>query len=339
MLSYLRGKLKSLHDRLQRPLLCSNCFNDYGLAAEARSIGKQSSSKCPHCGTLSGGKLDRRAVDELVRNFFINGSYVKTEYGGATILRFGNGDVEFPSWLKPDVRLLSEAAGIGLQYHGPALWRLGGIEPLKALQTVESRQSAAEDVVRRFPRRKFAKGEAFYRLRKNIIFGKACEAAQYDAPPVSDTRDGRLNDIDFPILYGSQDVEICVHECRVTKADECYLATLRNARNLDLLDLCAEIESDGPTPFESWYLAVQFVFSAEEHSYDVARAIAKAAKSAGLDGIAYPSYFSSLRGGKIPNLGLFGHPIEDRAVEFCCADRLNLKAARYVLGFGPCLPQ
>jgi RES domain-containing protein len=281
--------------------------------------------------------LNPQAIDKLMRSYFINGSYVKTEYGGATILRFGDGDVEFPSWLKSDVRLLSEAAGIGLQYHGPALWRLGGIEPLKALQNIESRESAAQDVVRRFPKRRFAKGEIFYRLRKNVDSGKACDAAQYDAPPVSHNTGGRLNDPSFPILYGSQDIEICVHECRVRKADECYLATLRNTRTLNLLDLCTEIQIDGPTPFESVYLAVQFVFAAEEHSYDVARALAKAAKSANLDGVAYPSYFSSLRGGKIPNLALFGYPIADGAVEFCCSDRLHLKAARYELGFGPCL--
>jgi hypothetical protein len=215
---------------------------------------------------------------------------------------------------------------------------LGGIEPLKALQNVESRRSAAEDVVRRFPKRTFAKGGIFYRLRKNIEVGKACDAAQYDAPPVDHNIGGRLNDSDFPILYGSQDIEICVHECRVTKADECHLATLRNSRVLKLLDLCAEIESDGPTPFESLYLAVQFIFAAEEHSYDIARAIAKAAKDAKLDGVAYPSYFSSLRESKIPNLALFGYPIENRTVQFCCADRLHLKSARYTLGFGPCLP-
>jgi hypothetical protein len=273
-----------------------------------------------------------------MRDYFISGSYVKTEYGGATILRFGDGDVDYPSWLKSDVRLLSEAAGIGLKYHGPALWRLGGIEPLKALQSIESRESAAEDIVRRFPKREFTKGGIFYRLRKNIELGKACDAAQYDAPPASHNTKGRLNDSDLPILYGSQDIEICVHECRVTKADECYLATLRNARTLKLLDLCAEIESDGPTPFESLYFAVQFVFAAEEHSYDLARAIAKAARRADLDGVAYPSYFSSLRESKIPNLGLFGHPIANGTVEFCCSDRLHLKAARYVLGFGPCLP-
>jgi len=215
MLSYLRKKLHSLHENLRRPLLCSDCFKDRGLVVEARAIGKRSSDRCPHCGSLVGTKLNPQAIDKLMRSYFINGSYVKTEYGGATILRFGDGDVEFPSWLKSDVRLLSEAAGIGLQYHGPALWRLGGIEPLKALQNIESRESAAQDVVRRFPKRRFAKGEIFYRLRKNVDSGKACDAAQYDAPPVSHNTGGRLNDPSFPILYGSQDIEICVHECRV----------------------------------------------------------------------------------------------------------------------------
>jgi len=140
------------------------------------------------------------------------------------------------------------------------------------------------------------------------------------------------------VLYGSQDLEICVHECRVTKADECYLATLRTCRDLQLLDLCGDIDNDGGTPFESLYLAVQFLFAAETHAYHVTRAIAIAAKNIGLDGVIYPSYFSSLRQDRIPNLALFGHPVEEGAIEVACINRLMLETAKYTVQLGPCMP-
>jgi hypothetical protein len=128
-----------------------------------------------------------------------------------------------------------------------------------------------------------------------------------------------------------------VHECRVSKADECYLATIRTYHNLHLLNLCGEVENDGNTPFQSLYLAVQFLFAAEQHGYHISRAIALAAKNAGLDGIIYPSYFRSLKTDKIPNIALFGHPVADQAVEIVCINRLLLETARYTVRLGPCL--
>jgi hypothetical protein len=176
----------------------------------------------------------------------------------------------------------------------------------------------------------------FYRLRKGIPWKEQGNESQYDAPPVG-CGSGRLESPGLSVLYGSQDLEICVHECRTTKADDCHLGTLRISRQLELLDLCESIDNDGPTPFESLYLAVQYVFSAEEHSYAVARAIALAASAAGLDGIIYPSYFSSLRGGTIPNIGLFGHPIADGKVSLVSANRLILERADYAVRLGPCM--
>ena len=185
--------------------------------------------------------------------------------------------------------------------------------------------------------RVFAAGNSFYRLRRDIADGAHSNQLQYDAPPTGVGGTGRFDAPGFPVLYGSQDLEICIHECRVTLADECYLATLLASRELRLLDLCAEIENDGSTPFESLHLAVQFIFAAETHSYDITRAIAVAAKEAGLDGIICPSYFSALRQEKIPNLVLFGHPISEGMVEVACINRLTLDTARYTARLGPCL--
>jgi hypothetical protein len=175
-------------------------------------------------------------------------------------------------------------------------------------------------------------------LRRGISDGKQSELSQYDAPPDGLGGNGRHDAPDFPVLYGSQELEICVHECRLTEVDECYLATLRTCRDLQLLDLCGEIENDGGTPFQSLYLAVQFLFAAEKHSDDITRVIAIAAKNNRLNGIIYPSYFSSLRQDRIANIALFGQPVAKGVVEVVCINCLMLETARYTVRLGPCMP-
>jgi RES domain len=319
-----------------KPVLCSECFRDRGLSLEALKLGALSLETCPNCGSTNGAKLTGQVVQELAHNFFVLGTYVKTEYGGATVLRSGPGNVHFASWLQPDMALLNKF-GISYRYNAPRTWLLGEIEQLESLREPSTQTAAADDVVKRFPRRVLAEGETFYRLRIGVPLGKESEPSQYDAPPHTSTSIGRLNQPGFPVLYGSQDLEICVHECRVTKADNCYLATLKPKRALCLLDLCRHLDDDGSTPFQSLYIAVRLIFSAEEHSYHIGHAIARAAQSTGLDGIAYPSYFSSLKRDQIPNLALFGYPVKRGDVELYCANRLSLETAAYTMRLGPCL--
>jgi hypothetical protein len=150
----------------QKPLLCSDCFKDRGLTLEAQKIGRPSDAVCPNCRSRTGAKLFESTIPELARIFFIHGSFIKTEFGGASPLRFGKGDVEFAPWLEPDVRLLKEKCEISLRHYGPPTWRVGEVGPLKKLRDTTTREAAAADVVRRFPRRTFEAGETFYRLRK-----------------------------------------------------------------------------------------------------------------------------------------------------------------------------
>jgi hypothetical protein len=336
--------LETLRQRMSGPVLCSDCFVDHGLAIEARKLGHKSNRRCPNCNSAWGVKLGQNDVEGLARCFFVYGTRIKTEFGGAPILQFnsyhhGKDEVRFPSWLEADARLIENVLKVGLFYYGPALWRIGEIEPLNALRDPATQSTAATDLVRKFPRLVLAEGSSFYRLRKDIRNGRHTDPSQYDAPPRGISGDGRLDSPEFSVLYGSQDLEICVHECRVTKADECYLAVLATCVDLELLDLCGDIENDGSTPFESLYLAVRFIFAAEKHSYDMTRRIAIAAKDAGLHGVMYPSYFGPLRSDRIPNIALFGHPVDSGLVKVDCINRLTLDTARYTVQLGPCLPQ
>lgn len=337
-----RRQVLAAYQRLAGARFCSDCFVDRGLQIEARNLGYKSSRPCHNCRSIKGAKLFHDEIEELARRFFVYGTWVTTEFGGSHMLQFNawhhnKHEVCFPAWLEADARLIENALGVGFFYYAPPLWRIGEIEPLNELKDPASQTAAAASLVRRFPKRELPTGSHFYRLRRDVAEGKHSEPSEYDAPPDKFSGKGRLDATDFPVLYGSQDLEICVHECRVTKTDECYLATLRTCRNMQFLDLCSDIADDGGTPFESLYLAVQFLFGAEKHAYHITRAIAIAAKNIGLDGIIYPSYFSSLRQEKIPNLALFGHPVAVGDAELACIDRLMLETAAYTVRLGPCL--
>lgn len=140
-------------------------------------------------------------------------------------------------------------------------------------------------------------------------------------------------------MHCSQDIEGCVHECRVTVEDELYLAALKPIRELRLLNLTELLAEEHVTEFESLDMAVHMLFYAAEHSYPICRGISAAARDAGFDGLIYPSYFSQVRSeqmpfetaygisvrrfpkaaryaksGVFPNVALFGRPLRDGIV-------------------------
>lgn len=162
-----------------------------------------------------------------------------------------------------------------------------------------------------------------------------------------------------PVLYASQDLEVCVHECRVTVEDDIYVATLRPTRDLRLLDLTDVLREDA-TEFESLDLAVHMLFLAGPHSYEISRDIGLSAKNAGFDGVIYPSYYTAARTGRmpietawgisvrrfpgheteakshvIPNLAIFGRPIKESALKVDCINRMVLTRITYDGVLGP----
>jgi hypothetical protein len=161
-------------------------------------------------------------------------------------------------------------------------------------------------------------------------------------------------------MYGSQDLQVCIHECRVTAEDELYVASLAPTRDLKLLDLTHLLHEEHVTEFDSLDMAVHMLFLAGPHSYEIARVIALAARDFRYDGVIYPSYFSLLRTGGmpfetaygismrrfpqaaryerakiIPNLGLFGRPVRERWVTARGINRIVLDRVEYGIRFGP----
>jgi hypothetical protein len=343
-------------------LACSVCFNDQGLRLEAEKIGIEDASSCPNCGNTMGRKLPQAILEHLADRFFVRGSFVHYKYGGAPRIVFNKqrrSDIRASSWLKQDVILIERLLDIGFFEYGPRLWMVGEVEPLKALQGLKSRASMVERILHQYPERNIGPEESFYRIRKAPK--KPSKPNEYDSPPSGLADIGRLGTDRLPVLYASPDLQVCMHECRVTAEDELYVATLKPSAQLRFLDLSGLLkEEQGVTEFESLDMAVHMLFLAGEHSYDITRSIAATSYQAGFDGLIYPSYFSMLRLGvtpfqtiygmsrrripqlqeheqlkSIPNIGIFGHPIQESKVKVHCINRLVLKQVEYDFYFGP----
>jgi len=240
-------------------LLCSNCFKDQGLKLDSFKIGIEINKKCPNCNSNDGKKLTSDLIETLAHRFFVRGTLHKTNYGAAPIIQFNEHQktsVEVSDLLQEDIRLIEESIGIGFFYYGPRLWMVGEVEPLKELQEKSKRYKVIEKIISDYPTRLLT-DETFYRLRKNLKIPK--EHNQYDSPPV--TGNGRFDSVDLPILYGSQDLKVCVHECRVIVEDELYIASLQPKSELKLLDL-TELLDESTTEFESLDIATHMLFYA-----------------------------------------------------------------------------
>jgi hypothetical protein len=347
------------------PLLCSLCFHDQGLRLDGARLGHLADLACPQCGHSGGAALDRDALLQLVHRFFVRGTWHRLEYGGAPAVQFnehmyGQDEFNASEWLRDDVSLLCDTLKIGFFPYGPRMWMVGDVEPLKRLQDPAERDPELRRIVDKYPARILGHDEIFYRLRVGPTY--PTDPAEYDAPPIAVAGRGRLDSPGRPVLYGSQDLEVCIHECRVSAEDVSFVATLRAVRALRLLDLTTLLAEDLVTEFESLDMACHMLFLAGAHSYEICRAIAEAASAAGFDGLVYPSYFSLVRTGAmpfetayglsirkipslqqhaqsqtIPNLALFGRPIASGLVAVACINRVVLQRVAYDVHFGPVL--
>lgn len=348
----------------EAPVACSACFSDHGLRLDAEKVGLAAVDACPSCGTKSGKKLTEDKLDELAFRFFWWGSLHRYNYGAAPIIIFNQHQktsIKLSPALKRDVGVFEKILGVGFFYYGPRAWMYGEITPLKALQDPNTRAEVIDRIFREYPTIDIAaKDHPFYRVRKAP--NPPSDPQQYDSPPDDLVGTGRLDTIGLPALYASPDLEICVHECRVTVEDELYVATLAPTGLLRLINLAVLLKEDQcVTEFDSLDLAVHMLFLAGSHAFELTRAIGAAARQAGFDGMIYPSYFSLVRHGAMPfqavvygisnrrvpqfqmheeaiavqNLAVFGRPIREGRVDIKCINKLTLTRVSYHFLFGP----
>ncbi len=344
-------------------LLCSNCFRDEGLKIDAYNIGIDNNDVCPKCKSTSGKKLTKRLVHTLCHRFFVRGTVHEFDYGGAPLVQFNEHhfnktDINVPPWLIDDLKKIEQAGEIGMFYYGPRFWMLGDIEPLKSLQKEHERNIVIERILTAYPVRELSDKDFFYRLRVNPEVPH--DFGEYDTAPDEHLGRNRFDNNGFPVLYGSPDLELCLHECRTTVEDHLFVAKLVPTQKLKLLDLSALLEEKWVSEFESIDMAVHFLFLAGKHSYDICRQIALKAKLKAFDGIIYPSYFSHIRTGtfpfetiygisvrrfpslknyaqsqSIPNVAIFGRPVKENKVTVECINKVVINRVIYDVTFGP----
>lgn len=344
------------------PLIaCSACFADHGLRLDAERLGLEETGVCPNCNTINSKKLTKGILLKLAYRFFVWGSLHRYEYGATPQIQFNEHQktsIDLSPRLAPDVKLFEHLLGIGFFPYGPRFWMIGEVEPLKELQNRCTRKDVVNRILHDYPTRNVGPEHHFYRIRKEP--SNPDKPSQYDSPPNSGVSKGRFDSTNFPVLYASPDLQVCMHECRVTAEDDLYVATLTPNISLRLLDLSALLRDEHVTEFESLDMAIHMLFLAGKHSYEITREIATAACTSGFDGIIYPSYFSLLRLGvmpfettygishrripqyqeyeqkkNIPNLAVFGRPIEQGRLSLQCINRLIVSRVDYDFHFGP----
>lgn len=339
---------------------CSDCFSDHGLRLDAMEVGAEDPSLCPRCNSSRGRKLSKEDLVKLAFRFFVWGSLWRADYGATPLIQFNDKrrtEIDFPSWLRPDLAIFEDTLGVGFFHYGPRLWMVGEVEPLRDLQDDEARPKAIERILREYPVRTLGPDTTLYRIRKSPVSPE--EPGEYDSPPEGMPGAGRLDAPGNPLLYASPDLEVCVHECRVAAEDETYVAALEPEKDLRLLDLSALIPEKA-TEFESLDMAIHMLFLAGPHSYPIARDIALAARRSGVDGLVYPFYFSLLRLGvmpfktvygishrripqyqkyeaatAVPNVAIFGYPIRSGSLAVKSINKLVLSRVSYEFRFGP----
>lgn len=314
---------------------------------------------CPNCGAPNSYLITASELTQLSYQFFVRGTHYRPQYGGVPRIQFNNmreGSLDLGGPIQHDIKLLERTLGIGFFEYSPRLWMLGEIDPLIELQNPKLRPKVIDRIIKEFPARSLTENDQFYRVRKSPT--NPSDAKEYDSPPTELLGNGRLESKTRPILYASQDMEVCIHECRFAAGDDLYAASLVPRKPLNLLDLSAILDEE-ETEFESLDLAVNMVFLAGSHSYEISRDIAQAAESAGFDGLIYPSFFSLLRTGGRPfetffglsmrrygdktyegskiirNIALSGWPIAEKKVDVLGINRVEITTARYGITFGP----
>lgn len=342
-------------------IACSGCFENYGLRLEAEKIGFYSKNICSSCGSKEYRKLNDILLERLAFNFFVRGTIHKMDYGATPLIQFNeyqSTGVNFNNELDKDIKIFEQKLGIGFFDYGPRLWMVGEIEPLKQMQLLNGEEKEIfKKIIKEYSAVSLSEEQILYRVRKNPEENP--NKADFDSPPMKYLGNGRLDSKDNPIFYCSTDLELCLHECRVSSEDQIYVGIFKPSKTLKLLDLSV-ILSEDCTEFESLDLSVLMLFLASQHAYIILQKLSYFIRESGFDGIIYPSYFSMLKTGSIPfetvlgishrrlndfrayeankivhSIALFGYPLRDSKLDIISINKLLLNRVEYDFTMAP----
>ncbi|MCT3664248.1 RES family NAD+ phosphorylase [Elizabethkingia anophelis] len=320
-----------------KTIACSGCFEDEGLVLTCKRYGDKTKHVCPHCSKIDGHKLSREKLVSACEEYFICGSFWKARFGGDSqinINQYQKTNVDFIKYLKNDIALIESILGCGFFYTAPQMHNLGFTNYFEKLtsRSIKKQDEVLEEIINRYPSKKINDKHHFYRLRVNPKF--CYDTSQYDSPPISVSGKGRLDTKKLNILYGSPNIEVCLHECRATLIDSLYIAKMVPCVELKLLNLSSKI-NDKRIGFDNLSIFINQIFTSEKQSYKFCRKIASYVYSKGYDGIIYPSYFNQVKSKRIINYAIFGSPVSAGKVTVEGINRLIINRVDYKHGFGP----
>lgn len=323
-------------------IACPKCFANWGFRQVVVSHADLLDAACPRCAQF-GPLINGEKLAEAIHAFFAVGSYIAESMAPVyQVNRLNPNPARFDVTLDADAKLACALTGEVIFDYGPPLWRIGEVDLKHAFdEGGHQRDKAASGFVASATKVELPAGTRLFRIRKNPKGDETiATSAAFDPPPPHISRSpGRWDDGDTAIFYASNDIELCLHECRILIADETVVATLSTARPLVLLDLTAEFAVVGATPFEDPGIFTRFLsLSRNSQWLDHARAVARTAQAAGLDGIRYTSYYAQAKHqSEALNVALFGRPLEAGDLVIESINRLRLTDARYAFSFGPVL--
>jgi hypothetical protein len=327
--------------------VCSECFKDVGLRREAKGIGAEHANVCPNCKSNDGYALNRDQLHELQTQFFSRATapnQFRQDVAVLGVVEDDPAEYDIGLELRPETRtdweLIRHAIGGRLWFRSPRLFYLG-------ITNHYGYGGLPKDVVRDqiVPKLRFAEIDTLttiYRIRVNLTDQNKFDEGQFDAPPNPKRRGfGRFDNGKLPLFYGSPNLQVCIHECRVTLADDIFVASLTPTKKLSLIDLTGNYDQpDDIDPFDDLHWFFRGLMNASRPNvYRYCRRIAQTIRDmTKADGFLYNSYYTNVAGdteGKTINYALFGRPLAEGKLGIKSINTVRLNQIRYDYHLGP----
>lgn len=328
--------------------LCSDCFKDNGLRLEAKRIGKEHTVACPNCKSSDGYALDSDCLHELQIQFFSRATAPNQYRQDVAVLGVVEDDpneYDLGLVLRPETRtdweLIRAAIGGRLWYRSPRLFYLG-ITNHFGLYGSLPKEVVRDQIVSKLRFTEIDPSTTIYRIRLNLDDQNKFHEPQYDSPPNPRRRGfGRFDNRKLPLFYGSPNLQVCIHECRVTLVDSVFVASLAPTKKLSLIDLTGNYDQpDDIDPFDDLEWFFRGLMNASlPHVYRYCRRIAQTIRDmTNADGFVYNSYYTNIAGdseGKTINYALFGCPLSEGKLGITSINTVRLERIRYDYHLGP----
>jgi len=334
---------------MENPLVCSHCFKNVGLRRAAAKFGTGSDTSCPFCCLQGGIKLDKRAVEELFRDFYCHGSQTAMYLPRVFTEGDSDADIQLERSAGVDYELLKKLAGLSIRRHTPRLYELGFTEIRSDIDDVlqQDPASASEEAAEKL-RDAFRKllecgfeyemqeGERIYRAR--ISPNNPLEDSEYDSPPSTKATANRIATAGERILCGAFNIQTCLAEIK-PDIDELihhkiFVASLKAVSNLKLIDFTERPEQPRSPELR---MTLGAFFEANQRSYHLTQFLSRFARKQQYDGIIYPSAMecTAAHKGTWKNIALFGAPISDKKLLVESVNRVLVRSVTQDFDLGP----